>query len=195
MRPNAEQLAALWEYANRRHPSEWKDDLLDDWLNGKDATRPNGHLLRQVRNHYGPKWLASFHFTDGPWGQDYFEEAFQHYCVAALWSSNDESDESGGQPMDANYDIEDISIETTVTMRTMLEDFLRQAWPIRHPFWGAEQLGHDLWLTQNRHGVGFWDRFYGDEEGEAEGRRLTDIAHKVGEFDLYIGDDGEIYGA
>lgn len=24
--------------------------------------------------------------------------------------------------------------------------------------YSAEQLGHDLWFTRNRHGVGFWDR-------------------------------------
>ena len=26
----------------------------------EDASRPNGHLLRQVRNQFGPKWLEEY---------------------------------------------------------------------------------------------------------------------------------------
>ena len=29
--------------------------------------------------------------------------------------------------------------------------------------WNAEQLGHDLWLTRNGHGAGFWDRGHDEE--------------------------------
>lgn len=39
------------------HGRTWKSDLLDMWLNGKDATLPGGHLLRQIRNQQGPVWL------------------------------------------------------------------------------------------------------------------------------------------
>jgi len=52
-----------------------------------------------------------------------------------------------------------------------------------------EQLGHDLWLTRNHHGAGFWDRGYDEEIG----KKLTDAAQELGGTDLYIGDDGEIY--
>lgn len=38
--------------------------------------------------------------SDFTQGSDEFVDAF---FEAALWSSNDESDESGGEPMDANY--------------------------------------------------------------------------------------------
>jgi hypothetical protein len=54
--------------------------------------------------------------------------------------------------------------------------------------WDA--LGHDLWLTRNRHGAGYWDR---TELPKDLRDRLTDAAHKAGERDLYIGDDGLIY--
>jgi hypothetical protein len=46
-------------------------------------------------------------------------------------------------------------------------------------------LGHDFWLTRNRHGAGFWDRGMGDV-----GDRLTDAAHGYGSACLYVGDDG-----
>lgn len=52
-----------------------------------------------------------------------------------------------------------------------------------------EHHGHDLWLTRNGHGCGFWDRGYSPELS----KRLTDAAHAVGETDWYIGDDGLIY--
>lgn len=51
-----------------------------------------------------------------------------------------------------------------------------------------EDIGHDLWLTRNGHGAGFWDRGLGDV-----GDILTNIAQKMGPKDLYLGDDGQLY--
>lgn len=51
-------------------------------------------------------------------------------------------------------------------------------------------LGHDFWLTRNRHGTGFWDRGLGDI-----GRELTANAHAYGSALLYVGDDGRVYHA
>lgn len=52
-----------------------------------------------------------------------------------------------------------------------------------------EEAGHDFWLTRNGHGAGFWD---GDwpEAGDA----LTVAAKAFGEVNLYVGDDGFVYG-
>ena len=50
------------------------------------------------------------------------------------------------------------------------------------------QLGHDLWLTRNGHGAGFWDRGYGPD-----GDRLTELCKPMGSDDAYIGDDGTIH--
>lgn len=44
--------------------------------------------------------------------------------------------------------------------------------------WEPGQVGHDFWLTRNRHGAGFWDR------GKPEGDRLTELANAYGEDDL-----------
>lgn len=54
----------------------------------------------------------------------------------------------------------------------------------------TEQAGHDFWLTRNGHGAGFWDRGLG-----AVGTRLSDAAHAYGNCDLYVGDDGMVYGS
>jgi len=115
------------------------------------------------------------------------KDMFLSYIEAALWSSNDNADDSGGEPLDANYDYTDIDEKT---LKVMLKDCQKfYAEMPEADEWSFEQLGHDFWLTRNRHGAGFWDRGHGEI-----GEKLTDLAHKFGEFDLYVGDDGKIYG-
>ncbi len=51
-----------------------------------------------------------------------------------------------------------------------------------------EQAGHDLWLTRNGHGTGFWDRpeVWGEEGADT----LTRCAESLGEKWTVVGDDG-----
>ncbi len=42
---------------------------------------------------------------------------FRSYVGTALWSTNDELDECGGEPMDCNYDIDDLAPETAIKMK------------------------------------------------------------------------------
>jgi hypothetical protein len=56
---------------------------------------------------------------------------------------------------------------------------------------GWHALGHDLWFTQNGHGVGFWDRSELDADGLGE--RLTKAAQALRESDVYAGDDCALY--
>jgi len=51
-----------------------------------------------------------------------------------------------------------------------------------------EYLGHDFWLTRNRHGAGFWDgRLSADL-----GAQLTERAHDYGECDLHLNANGQV---
>lgn len=52
---------------------------------------------------------------------------------------------------------------------------------------GWELAGHDFFLTQAGHGVGFWDRGLG-----VLGDRLTDACDSVN-IEAYVGDDGLVY--
>ena len=56
--PNPEQLAALQRFATANGRS-WKSALSNAWTTGADEQEPDAHLLRQVRNQFGPKWLRS----------------------------------------------------------------------------------------------------------------------------------------
>ncbi len=98
------------------------------------------------------------------------------YVEAALWSTNDESDERGGEPMDSNYDAWDISPGTLAEMSADCAKFQAEnAADLAHR--DAGQGGHDFWLTRNHHGCGFWDGDWPEEAGE----RLTDAAKVCGE--------------
>lgn len=106
------------------------------------------------------------------------------YIEAALWSTIDDD----GNPLDASFTIDDIDVET---LQAMLDDCEAFQSVNQETLDGCDEAisGHDLWLTRNGHGAGFWD---GDYE-ESQAQSLTDASHALGEFDLYVGDDGKIY--
>jgi hypothetical protein len=125
-------------------------------------------------------------------------DVVRQYLETALWSSNDDSDESGGEPFDRNYDISDIAPESVAKSKKDIEKFIDMADEegvldsyldaFTGPSWG--NLGHDFWLTRNHHGAGFWDRNEIDDE---VGKKLTNIAQKFKEVYPVLGDDGKIY--
>jgi hypothetical protein len=112
----------------------------------------------------------------------------RQYLETALWSSNDESDESGGKPMDRNYGVEDFAPESLEIAVRDCERFRREN---AADLEGLDEtdVAHDFWLTRNGHGAGFWDGDY----DEAVGERLTAACEGFGECDAYIGDDGRVY--
>lgn len=57
--PSPEQIEAL-EAFKQSHGRLWKEKLNHAWQCGSDANEKNGHLLRQIRNQYGPFWLINY---------------------------------------------------------------------------------------------------------------------------------------
>ena len=89
-------------------------------------------------------------------------EAYDGLIIAALWSSVDVETR---EPFDAaNYTADDIATETAARLREEFDDFLEANNATiarireKHPRCTPAQVGHDFWLTRNRHGAGFWDR-------------------------------------
>ena len=119
------------------------------------------------------------------------------YIECALWSSNDESDDRGGEPLDKNYSAEDLAPEAMAKMRADCEAFLTAnladiengTAKDSDEYTAIERAGHDFWLTRNGHGCGFWD---GDWP-EPQASRLTEASKAMGEVNLYVGDDGRIH--
>jgi hypothetical protein len=112
-----------------------------------------------------------------------FDEFTKAYLETALWSSSDDDD----KPLD-EYNSTDIADETINEMIKDCEKF--QSENCEDISSDLSRAGHDFWLTRNHHGAGFWD---GDWEIEI-GKKLTKASETYGEFTLYVGDDGKIYG-
>lgn len=113
------------------------------------------------------------------------------YLACALWTSTTPND----VPLDGMYDVDDIDPESLAEHLADVHTWRDAYRPLWAAIDGAEwyndaQAGHDLWLTRNGHGVGFWDRDIGDV-----GDTLTTLAEKEGPADLYAGDDGKLYFA
>ena len=122
------------------------------------------------------------------------------YIETALWSSMDESDPHGDEPLDANYGPEDVAPEAIEVMTQDCARFqeenasmLRRALEAHGQ--DEERCGHDLWLTRNGHGAGYFDGDYsrhGINAGEV-GTALGKAATALGEVTLYVGDDNKIH--
>jgi hypothetical protein len=120
----------------------------------------------------------------------------QAYVDAMLWASCDDDD----VPLDKNYSIDDIAESAMIKIVADCKKFQEEnasdiaTIPYRRTndgnWSGKEQCGHDLFLTRNRHGVGFQDRDYIDEDVRD---RLHTNAQAYGEVDCYVGDNGMIY--
>lgn len=131
------------------------------------------------------------------------DDMLDGYITCALWSTNDESRDDGGDPLDDNYGPEHLAEYTLDRMRVDCERFARENENTLRAAFDApggvnggagrswSNAGHDFWLTRNRHGCGFWET---PDWPEREGQVLTKAADAFGEFYLYVGDDGMIHG-
>jgi hypothetical protein len=110
------------------------------------------------------------------------------YIECALWSTMDESDDKGGEPLDKNYTVDDIDDSTLAEMAEDCRRFQEENYVdlLANP---PEEGGYDFWLTRNGHGCGFWDS---DWQPQELADRLTKAAKKFGEYSLYVTDDSKI---
>lgn len=107
------------------------------------------------------------------------DSMLRQYLDTALWASCDD----GGEPLDRNYDSGQVTRASIHDARVDIRDFLSMCDDAGIPVdeYDAGDIGHNLWLTRNRHGAGFWDRGWG-----ADGDGMTRIAHSLGEIDPYV---------
>lgn len=113
-----------------------------------------------------------------------FERAF---FTAAFWTADD--DAPGGADYrstgNAEYHWKRLCPVAKKEMLYRLHDWQVENESLLSDAGDDEQNGHDLWLTQGRHGAGFWDRGYGET-----GEKLTEAAHRFGELHCSISEEG-----
>lgn len=91
---------------------------------------------------------------------DQLDEFTRSYAICALWSTNDNSTPSGGEPLDKNYDLEHIADRTLRQMITDCALFQRDdalelavveevcdAGRAGHNFWTSAMTPNEAWVT------------------------------------------------
>jgi|HubBroStandDraft_4_1064222.scaffolds.fasta_scaffold45355_2 hypothetical protein len=174
-------------------PSPEIADAIDEAVSWAQDDKGNYQVRRSPKGKAG----AAEHRVAAPSKKPKFDAFTRAYIEAALCSTNDESDEGGGEPLDKNYGPEDIAPETMELIVEDCADFQKRFGQLiedepavrgedRWDRW--ELAGHDFWLTREGHGAGFWD---GD--WPKHGDELTEASKSYGSFELYV-HDGVIYG-
>ena len=91
------------------------------------------------------------------------------YLACALWTATDEN----GEPLDKMFSLEDFHEEARSQATSDCAAFCEQNAELLSEM-EPSQIGHDLWLTRNGHGAGFWDRGLGEvgeQLSQAAGRQ------------------------
>lgn len=107
----------------------------------------------------------------------------RQYLITALWSSLD----GEGEPLDANYDIEDLSEEALNSSIEDCKTFQERNW--EYILGRESDAGHDFWLTRCGHGCGFFET----SDWPEHSKELMKSCSEFGEVYLYVGDDGKLY--
>jgi hypothetical protein len=119
------------------------------------------------------------------------------YLECAIWTEEERLEEENtegyeGEIKDlipeADLNIHNFSDDSKIKAYEDIKLFLKYAGDSVDSI-DEEQLGHDIWLSRNHHGDGFFDRGYDDDIE----KKLMDSAHKIGSVDIYLGDDGLLY--
>ena len=135
------------------------------------------------------------------------------YLELLLWSCGDFEYENfffGSMDDLIDADNVDLDDEPTIEHLKSVQEFFNKWQPIWHGYWCVSQAAHDLALTRNSHGAGFWDRYYlplaserklienksyiKSVEGHARGKLLTSAAKLEGAcyVEPLIGSGGDI---
>jgi len=162
-----------------------EEEVQEVFIRAKSQADAQAQLLDQFPN-------AQVQYLGDANGLSEFEEA---YVEAALWSSTVETEDRehphyGESFADAGFTVADFGDGELAAIREDCARFLVAAGAMLQG-WTDAQAGHDLWLTRNGHGAGFWDR------GKRYGQELTNLVGHGAAFpplDLYVGDDGKVYG-
>lgn len=170
-----------------------------EWSDMVSSCEDCGKLVETTPSHawWKPEYVivdeCSLFCLDCCEPKDKLDAFTKGYAECALWSSNDESDDNGGEPLDKNYDVSDISRETLEKMIADCAKFqanndilLRAVYTKKYD---AHSAGHDFWLTRNGHGAGFWDHADLDQKIMT---LLSDASKAFGGVDLYVSDAGEV---
>jgi hypothetical protein len=154
--------------------------LADLWQAHESGAVKYPDALAALRNEPAPV------IPQAPEASNLLDDFTRGYLEAALWLATDEKENQ----LDERYTIADFTDATKKAAREICQTFIEDnegtidlyADAVETPDGDSawSYAGHDLWITCNGHGAGFWSRGLGDV-----GERLTDAARKLGESNVW----------
>lgn len=111
------------------------------------------------------------------------QEVLHGYLTCALWCGNLDGDFSIGQVTKASHalaenDVREFILTVGIVPREALVD--RSVGSVSNRLRDS-YMGHDLWLTRNGHGAGFWD----GDWAQPYASRMTEAAKMLGERNVW----------
>ena len=145
--PNEEQLAALENFRKARGRT-WKSKLIHAWYTGADAELFDGSLLRQIRNTFGPTWLAAYRAPE-PSTQNVEPSFLEQICYKKSASGE-------GRPTqrDEFYDLKPGEVIRWNNRRLLIEKTTSNE-QNRHSVYIARELNRDGVVMARRNPSGF----------------------------------------
>lgn len=166
------------------------DSMLEDYmlLDGKSREQIRASLTPEdieLMSEYneGLDTAEIFDVTSS-FASDDLDSIENGYIEAALWTDAESVE---------GKNVDDVDFQSHLQANQEIYKFIHEnkdAVKEALKVYPAANIGHDLWLTRNGHGAGFWDR----EELKANGLgdKLTEGAKKFREVSPVIADDGKV---
>lgn len=153
--------------------------------------------IENIFKHYliTALWSSSDSFEDTKVEDDDFDEdeTDENYMIRPRNTSIRPDGRKRGENLDAAYDIDDIDENLRIYLYTQVKKFvLENEQTLINSELSEEEIGHTLWLSQNRHGSSFHD--YSNRVDYDILDILDNAAENMKALDLYVGDDDVIYG-
>lgn len=126
--------------------------------------------------------------------EEFIEQAIQGAAECVLWQAADATEDGNGFPItDGGNEYSERVIAEVPYITEATTTFVRDNWEVLshvsadHGYSGG-QCGHDLVLTANGHGAGFWDRGLGEH-----GDKLTEATQGYSfEAEFALDADGDV---
>ena len=133
-----------------------------------DKSQMNGDYVKNLRE-------------DVNLGELNIDEILNSYLETALWAEESEENDLKDKT------IYDVDKESVVNSKIEIYNFIKKAQqeaPDELSAYDSKALGHNLWLSRNGHGAGFFDD---------NNDKLQNLARSIKPVDIYLGNDGKVY--
>ncbi len=121
---------------------------------------------------------------------DYIDNMTRAFLECAAWADCPEDSDANTFTKQTRKQAYQYCKRFVKTNQTLVNEYMnapQNPWLKSEEWRRYQELGHDLWLTVQGQGAGFWDRGLG-----ALGERLTDVCRAMPSLNLYVSRQNKI---